>query len=346
MPRSSLMSRGSEMPQRPARRGPHPLRTSSSDSDTLHHRSITDRSSKLSDRRASRGSGPDLLSQKKLGTRIENLESQLGQAQEELKILKDQLVSAEAAKNEAQLELEKKSNIPTLPNPEEVQDTHPPMITDGNVANEVSEDKHEETDGFEVNIEKETDDSDVIIEECVIQVAAEPVANSDPEKPLVTELALKDDEIDMLKAKLNQKENELQVFCTENQNLKNLLNEATLSLSSAKTKEEEMSLKLKKVVEDQENAAELKEQLEAAEAEIKKMRVQTEQWRKAADAAAAVLAGAAEINGVDRHFGSSVFETPACGYNIDDLDDAFGIGKRKGSSIRKFGDLWKKKGQK
>ncbi|KAK9937647.1 hypothetical protein M0R45_014424 [Rubus argutus] len=30
----------------------------------------------------------------------------------------------------------------------------------------------------------------------------------------------------------------------------------------------------------------------------------------------------------------------------DDLDDGFGSGKRKGSGIKMFGDLWRKKGQK
>jgi hypothetical protein len=41
----------------------------------------------------------------------------------------------------------------------------------------------------------------------------------------------------------------------------------------------------------------VEEAKEALEAEMKKLRVQTEQWRKAADAAAAVLAGDMEMNG-------------------------------------------------
>nr|XP_023905366.1 interactor of constitutive active ROPs 4-like [Quercus suber] len=108
MPRS----RGTDKPLRQSPRGPNPLRTSSSDSDSLHHRPITDRSPKLGDRRSPRGAQSDPVSQKKLGTRIADLESQLGQAQEELKILKDQLASAEAAKKEAQEELEKKTLKP------------------------------------------------------------------------------------------------------------------------------------------------------------------------------------------------------------------------------------------
>ncbi|KAF2314470.1 hypothetical protein GH714_026790 [Hevea brasiliensis] len=382
------------MPQRQSPRGPHPLRTSSSESDPLHHRPITERSPKLGDRRSPRGPPPDSLNQKKLGTRIADLESQLGQAQEELKILKGQLASAEAAKKEAQQELEKKTKKPTIPEPEEIQEKHPPMEirdfdkAEDNVADEVSDDNLQETDIFEVSVEKEAVEAKVepghLIDQvekgnCVTKITTEILAISEPVKPSFHELALKDDEINMLKAKLEKKENELDAFGKENENLKNLLNEATSNVSSAKTKEEEMSMRLNQLGEElkqsKSNEADLKEKLESAEgakkaleAEIKKMRVQTEQWRKAADAAAAVLAGAVEMNGritercgsMDKHFGG-VFGTTGGGGGgggggytgfvgspgiADDLDDGFGSGKRKGSGIKMFGDLWKKKSQK
>ncbi|XP_048235533.1 interactor of constitutive active ROPs 4 isoform X2 [Ricinus communis] len=375
------------MPQRLVSRGSHPLRTSSSDSDPLHHRSITDRSLKLGDRRSPRGSHPDSLNQKKLGTRIADLESQLGQAQEELKILKDQLASAEAAKKEAQKELEKKANKPTFVEREEIQEKHPPQHiqevrkVDSNVADDVSDDNQQEADVFEVQVEKESVEAKVEIDQvdgdkCTSQIVTEPVANSEAEKLLFNDLALKDEEISKIKGQLEEKENKLQVFVKENQDLKNLLYEATSKISSARVKEEENSIRLSKLGEEleesQANAAQLKselEKLEAAErakeileAEIKKMRVQTEQWRKAADAAAAVLAGAVEMNGritercgsMDKHFGG-VFETPDVRYSTafagspgmaDDLDDSFGNAKRKGSGIKKLGDLWRKKGQK
>ncbi|PPR94551.1 hypothetical protein GOBAR_AA26113 [Gossypium barbadense] len=68
---------------------------------------------KLRDHRSPRGATQsDPLNQKKLGTRIADLESQLKQAQEELKNLKDRLASAEAAKKEAQQELENKTKKP------------------------------------------------------------------------------------------------------------------------------------------------------------------------------------------------------------------------------------------
>ncbi|KAG6790332.1 hypothetical protein POTOM_006481 [Populus tomentosa] len=371
-----MIIRGSEMPQRQSPRGSHPLRTSNSDSDPLHHRPVTDRREKLGDRCSPRGSQPDSLNQKKLGTRIADLESQLGQAQVELKTLKEQLASAEAAKKEAQKELEKKARKGAVPEPEVDS-----KKADSNSADEVSEDNQLETDVFEVPVDKKTvepkvDPGDLLDqvqkENNPTDILAEPLVISEPEKLSFHDLALKDDEINMLKTKLEEKQKDLEVFGTENENLKNQLNEANLYISSAKSKEEEVSLKLGQLGEELEaskaNAAQLKGKLEAAEGanealetEMKKMRVQTEQWRKAADAAAAVLAGGVEMSGripercgsMDKHFGG-VFEPPAGGYAgfvgspgmAYDLDDGFGSVKRKSSGIKKFGDLWKKKAQK
>ncbi|CAN6719491.1 unnamed protein product [Malus baccata var. baccata] len=157
------------------------------------------------------------------------------------------------------------------------------------------------------------------------------------------DLALKNDEIDMLRVELEEKAKQLE----------NQLNEAALNILSAQVKEKEMSLKLNQLEEELEvskgNAGQLNEKLqaterakEALEEEMKKMRVQTEQWRKAAYAA--VLAGCVEMN-------SRVIEPSTGGYigfvgsPADDLDDGFGSGKRKGSGKKMFGDLWKKKGQ-
>ncbi|KAM1079256.1 hypothetical protein TB2_013733 [Malus domestica] len=167
------------------------------------------------------------------------------------------------------------------------------------------------------------------------------------------DLALKNDEIEMLRAELEEKAKQLEVSGEESQGIKNQLNEAALNILSAQVKEKEMSLKLNQLEEELEvskgNAGQLNEKLqaterakEALEAEMKKMRVQTEQWRKAAYAA--VLAGCVEMNG-------RVIEPSTGGYigfvgsPADDLDDGFGSGKRKGSGKKMFGDLWKKKGQ-
>ncbi|XP_039026514.1 interactor of constitutive active ROPs 4-like isoform X2 [Hibiscus syriacus] len=385
MPRS----RSSEMPQRQSPQGTHQVRSSSSDSDPLHHRLITGRSSpKVGDRRSPRGAPQsDPLNQKKFGTRIADLESQLGQAQEELKNLKDQLASAEAAKKEAQEKLENKTKKPKAPQPVEPNENISPKKarnlkkSDCSVRDEVSEDNQRETDVFEVPVEKAAIEPKVEVEEVdqaeektkAIEISTASPAVSEPEKPSLYELALKNDEINNLKSKLEEKERELSVFTQENEDLKKQLNEATLNISSAKAKEEEITLKLSQVGEElgasKTDAAQLKEKLqsaeeqkEALEAEMKKLRVQTEQWRKAADAAAAILSGGMEMNGrisnrcssMDKHFGG-VFVTPAGGGFAgyvgspglgDDMDDGFGSGKRKGSGIKMFGDLWKKKSQK
>ncbi|KAB2636765.1 interactor of constitutive active ROPs 1-like [Pyrus ussuriensis x Pyrus communis] len=382
MPRS----RGSEMVQRPSPRGSHQLRTSSSDSDPLHHRPITDRSPKLGgDRRSPRGTQSDPLNQKKIGTRLADLESQLGQAQEELKILKEQLASAEAAKKEAQEKLENKTKKRVVTSePVKIHETHPPLEnqdsnkTDSCSSDEVPDDIQKETDVYEVPVEKvtvepkvEPSETDQVEEETKpVDISDEPPSILEAEKlSALRDLALKNDEINMLRAELEEKAKQLEVFGEVNQGLKNQLNEAALNILSAQEKEKELSLKLSQLEEELEaskaTAGQLNAKLqategakEALEAEIKKMRVQTEQWRKAADAAAVVLAGGAEMNGrisercgsMDKHFGG-VFETSAGGYAgfvgspADDLDDGFGSGKRKGSGIKMFGDLWKKKGQ-
>lgn len=384
---------GPEMPQRRSPRGPSQLRTSSSDSDPLHHRPTTDRSPKVAgDRRSPRGPQTEPVNQKKLGTRIADLESQLGQAQEELKCLKEQLASAEAAKKAAQEQLEKKSKKPIAPAPLEIEEKHcsqrqknqESKKENNNIAYEILDDNQKETDVFEVPVEEpqinpelnqDTNEDELKTKSGNVEV--DPPAILEPEKPSIDELALKNDEINSLKTKLEEKEKELGTLCEENESLKTQLNKKCLEISAAESKKEEINSRLNEVTKELEgnkkNVFQLNEKLEVSEkvkeeleAEMKKLSVQTEQWRKAADAAAAVLAGGVEMNGrrisercgsMDKHFGS-VFETPAGGggyhgYHLgspglvdDSADDVLGSGKRKGSGIRMFGDLWRKKGQK
>lgn len=321
-------NRGSELPQR---QSPW-LRSSSSStySDPRHlSRPITDRSPKLGlDRRSPRSGGPhtDPLTQKKLGGRISGLESKLGDAQEELRLLKEQLAKAETAKKRAQEELHKKKlKKPNSPAPER---------------DDVPEDRHQETDVFEVLVEK--------AKEC--------------EKTNNDELASKEDQINVLKARLYDMEKERVSLGEENESLKNQLKKTDSEMSSAKAKEDEIASKVNQIEEELEESNETTEKLkkklesmeeakETLEAEMKKLKVQTEQWRKAADAAAAVLSGGVEKNdrfsercgSMETHFAGRFVGSPGM---ADDLDDGLGFGKRKGSGMKMFGDLWKKKGQK
>ncbi|CAA7036985.1 unnamed protein product [Microthlaspi erraticum] len=338
MPTKPSSIRGvSELPLRQAPR----LRTlstttSSASSDPHHlHRPITDRSPKLGlDRRSSprSGGGPhtDPLTQKKLGSRIFGLETQLGQAQEELRLLKEQLAKAEAAKKRAQEELHKKKSKKIKPKS--------PALVEGSKTSErddVPGDGGGETDVFEVLLVEKTKNDD--------------------------ELASKEDQINVLKARLYDMEIQRVSLGKENESLKDLLKKTDSEMSSAKAREDEIVSKVSQIGEELEESNEKTEELqkklesveeakESLEAEMRKLKVQTEQWRKAADAAAAVLSGGVEMKhgrfaegsgSMEKHFAGRFVGSPGMG---DDSDD--GSGKRKSSGIKMFGDLWRKKGQK
>ncbi|XP_068665640.1 interactor of constitutive active ROPs 4-like isoform X2 [Aristolochia californica] len=373
MPRS----RSSEMPQRLSPRVPLQLRTSSSESDGHHpaNRPVVDRRPKLGDRRSPHAP----VTEKKRGTRIADLEARLSQTQEELKKVKEQLATSEAAKKEAQQEPEK-SRVQTLS-----QNTPEPQISlektvDATVTKTPEDNSNEEgspeTDVFEVPVLTMPADPkpEPVPASTLEQEKREAAGATKPsgeslvtEKPIIMQ---ENAEVSELKAKLSAKAKELERLDSENEDLKRQLAEAAEEASAARAKAEAAALKLTRMGEEQDEAkdkiARTKVELEVAEAakagleaEMKRLRVQTEQWRKAADAAAAVLAGGVDINdgrgmakrcgSMDKHLGGfdadgyAGLGSPMMG---DDMDDGFGSGKRRGAGIRLFGDLWKKKGQK
>ncbi|KAI3774909.1 hypothetical protein L1987_49472 [Smallanthus sonchifolius] len=316
------------MAPRVSTRAPASHRTSSSDSNPPPHRPKPDRSPKLGDRRSPRTAHSEPLTQK-LGTRIAGLETQLEQAQGELKILKDQLASAEAAKKEAQKQQEKKTIklAVSVPAPVPVEESN----------NEISE----ETDVFEVPIEMVSLEPKVEkSQNCDQDEVKVNVSTYSPEKPRFEEaIAEKNEEISSMKVLIEEKDKKLEALCQENEVLKRELSEALV-------KEDKMNIKLTQIDEEfrksKNDGIQLKEKLkevegakEALEMEMKRLRVQTEQWRKAADAAAAILAGGGveRCGSMDKDYGG-VFEG---------LGDESEDGKRKGWM---FGDLWKKKGHK
>ncbi|KAL3613729.1 hypothetical protein CASFOL_041803 [Castilleja foliolosa] len=326
--------RVTEIAQRQSPRGPPNPRSSGSDSDPQNPRPRNPKPSV-------RSAHSDPSNPKKLGTRIANLESQLGLAQEELKSLKDHLVSTEPVKKPSQEELDDKPK----------EDQKSPII-----AYETTDDK--ETDVFEVPVEPETESEKPIV---------------GPENILLDEVALKNNEINILKANLAEKDKKIESFRLENESLKGQLDEKAVELSSAQSEIEGLTLRLTNISQELErskvNAVEKDEKLEATEKaneelenEMRRLRVQSEQWRKAADAAASVLTGGVEINGnrLSERCGSmdkvytNTYERVG-GYGgyvgspglLDDGDDVFGGEKRKGSGIKMLGELmWKKKGQK
>lgn len=317
------------------------------------------------------------MNQKKLGTRIADLESQLGLAQEELKSLKNQIVSTDSAKKAVHDQLEKKPKKPQkAPEPLEIEEkkltpSEAQTLSKKEITtmHETSDEIQEETDVFEVPSEKTTVEPEA---EPELPTEEDGLKESipEPENPLVEELASKSEEINLLKTNFNEKEKELDVIRQENESLKSQLDEKSQKISSAQSEIHKLNQRLLSVSEELEKtkngAAQMNEKLEAAEKakemlenEMKMLRVQTEQWRKAADAAASVLAGGMEANGrrisercgsMDKLYGNTFDHVKGyTGYVgspglIDDGDDVFGSEKRKG--IRMFGDLWKKKSQK
>ncbi|KAL5711329.1 hypothetical protein ACHQM5_021796 [Ranunculus cassubicifolius] len=159
-------------------------------------------------------------------------------------------------------------------------------------------------------------------------------------------------EISDLKAFLMDKETELQIISEENQNLKSEIKNresAFTEIDAIRVAEKEaLSEETEKSIKKAERAT---EQLEAAqvansemEAELRRMKVQSDQWRKAAEAAAAVLSsGNNNPKCVDRtgsldsnyHSATGKIYSP---YSEDMDDDS----PKKKNMLKKLGGLWKK----
>ncbi|URE05649.1 Interactor of constitutive active ROPs [Musa troglodytarum] len=383
MPRS----RESDVPQRPSPRVPvHMKTTACSEANSVHRPVAADRSPKVSPR--------GVLHERKKGTRLADLETKLSRAQEELKKLKHQLASAEAAKLEAEQALAKaKNRIPAAASTPKDEEVKPLLPQDsGGQGNRQRENKPEEEsvtspatmDVFEVMlpteaihgenegagnekkvenaVEREEVETKTMIEKTSDGENNEAVAaeeEDDKRKPVV--VLPESVEVDDLKAKLLEKEKEVEILLEENVIFKtNAEEEAKQIAGTARAKEAELTAKLGSVEgelkESRAKADELAEQLEAAEGakaaletEMKRLRVQTEQWRKAAEAAAAVLATddgaegrrvAERCGSMDKHIG---WESPLIAGGIDEDNAAGGGGRRKGAGIRALGDIWRKK---
>jgi hypothetical protein len=184
-------------------------------------------------------------------------------------------------------------------------------------------------DDEQLHKEKEQDEDDdamKIIEEAVL-IQEEKDDNKEEEISEVAEL----------KAKLNEKEKYIEVLSEEKIDMKKKAEEA---MEQANKMEETMRVAV---------AAK-----EALEAEMRRLRIQTDQWRKAAEAAAAVLASGdcdmapGRCGSIEKGFISSGGNgNGGFGYawgspGVSEEEE----GKRRsGSGMRMFGELWKKRGQ-
>ncbi|KAL8516104.1 hypothetical protein ACS0TY_014690 [Phlomoides rotata] len=166
-------------------------------------------------------------------------------------------------------------------------------------------------------------------------------------------------EIENLKASLMDKETDLEKTLKENEKLKMEIKngvEVGTDIESARAAEREAVMKVGYMIEEvdksKRKAVRVGEQLEAVqaanaemEAELRKLKVQSEQWRKAAEAAAAMLSAGNNGQIMERTGSMDSHYSPRTGkisspYG-DDLDEDL-LKKKNANVLKRFGVLWKK----
>ncbi|XP_010443813.1 PREDICTED: interactor of constitutive active ROPs 3 [Camelina sativa] len=140
--------------------------------------------------------------------------------------------------------------------------------------------------------------------------------------------------IENLKADLMDKETELQIVSDENETLKSDIHKRETDVQDAFMK---LGIAMEEADKSSKRAVRVTEQLEATqtsnsemETELRKLKVQSNQWRKAAEAATAMLS--AGNNGNYNQTNSPYSE---------DIDDEL-TKKKNGNVLKKIGVLWKK----
>ncbi|XVF04982.1 hypothetical protein REPUB_Repub05bG0130700 [Reevesia pubescens] len=187
------------------------------------------------------------------------------------------------------------------------------------------------------------------------------------ESELENDLKVLKEAIVDLKANMMDKETELQNISEENEMLrleiskremdKGKTNDKVVAeLEEARAAEREAIMKLGLAMEEADKnnrrAARVAEQLEASqtansemEAELRRLKVQSDQWRKAAEAAAAMLSAGNNGKFLERTGSLDSNYNPVTGkvsspYS-EDMDDDL-LKKKNGNMLKKIGVLWKK----
>ncbi|RDX62043.1 Interactor of constitutive active ROPs 3, partial [Mucuna pruriens] len=212
-------------------------------------------------------------------------------------------------------------------------------------------------------MDKETELQGIVEENEKLNLQLEKCMSSEREVELKKEIEKLEECVAELKANLMDKETTLQSISEENEMVKLEMSKRFAQggrvreeIEAAKAAEREAVMKLGSVMEDAERsnrkAARVAEQLEASEAansiiegELRRLKVQSDQWRKAAEAAAAILS--AGNNGkltersmsLDNNYNNSIVNnySPFC----EQLDDDFQT-KKNVNVLKKFGVLWRK----
>ncbi|KAG6580589.1 Interactor of constitutive active ROPs 2, chloroplastic, partial [Cucurbita argyrosperma subsp. sororia] len=206
--------------------------------------------------------------------------------------------------------------------------------------------------------EKETQLCSIVEENKELNSEISKMIPVDRESELAMELQRLEADMVELKNRLLEKETQLQGTTEENDALKKeieKINEEAVSIAeTTKATEKEALMKLEHATEEADKssrrAARVAEQLDAAqaassemEAELRRLKVQAEQWRKAAEAAAAILSTGNNGKIVDKLVCLENNYPMGSPYS-EDLEAS--PKKKNGNVLKKIGVLWKKEQKK
>ncbi|KAL0709946.1 hypothetical protein Bca4012_016924 [Brassica carinata] len=155
---------------------------------------------------------------------------------------------------------------------------------------------------------------------------------SQKETDVETELKQLREAMENLKADLMDKETELQIVSDENETLKSVINKRETDVQDVLLK---LGIAMEEADKSSKRAVRVTEQLDATQAsnsemeiELRKLKVQSNQWRKAAEAATAMLSAGNNGNKTNSPYS-------------EDVDDEV-TKKKNGNVLKKIGVLWKK----
>ncbi|GMI97339.1 ROP interactive partner 5 [Hibiscus trionum] len=211
-------------------------------------------------------------------------------------------------------------------------------------------------------MDKETELQCISEENNELRMKLEKNLSRQRETELEKELKLLNEAIVDLKANMMDKETELQNISEENEMLRLEISKRVMDkgktneLDEARAAEREAIMKLGLAMEEADKnnrrASRVAEQLEAAqtansemEAEFRRLKVQSDQWRKAAEAAAAMLSAGNNGKFMERTGSLDSNYNPVKGrvnsLYTEDSDEEL-LKKKNGNMLKKIGVLWKK----
>ncbi|OMO71202.1 putative ATP binding protein [Corchorus capsularis] len=216
-------------------------------------------------------------------------------------------------------------------------------------------------------MDKETELQGISEENEELHMKIEKTLSRQRELELENELKVLREAVVDLKGNMMDKETELQNISEENEMLRLEISKrdmdkgktndkVTSELEMARAAEREAIMKLGLAMEEADKnnrkASRVAEQLEAAqaansemEAELRRLKVQSDQWRKAAEAAAAMLSAGNNGKFMERTGSLDSNYNPVTGKVgspfAEDIDDDL-LKKKNGNVLKKIGVLWKK----